>query len=254
MLKPDDILLQELQGQVEKKRQEWIGELSVSELEMFFDKYPGGIKDLDKIGYPGYPTIRKDFVGFSRASLKATISELETDLSEGYCSEMSRIKEYRQSDEMKLQSRADDLIRKGECYFDYDCDLMQSLVRQANHKYPGINLYYVTSPEDVILKILSARQSGINAFRFILKFKRHGHFVTIDCRTISGETSMIIFEPVKRSKTSYYLMDYIEGLKKKATYAMFITFWLRSAFNTATMNVGFFVWLLQKKVIRKLYV
>lgn len=215
MLKADDILLRDLQEQDEKSRQAWFGDLSLSEMKVFLDKYPNDIKDLDKIGYPGYPTIRKEFIGFSHASLMLTINELERDLSEGYCSEMSRIKEYRESDEMKLQSRAGDLIRKGGCYFDYDCSLMQSLVRQANHKHPGINLYYVTSSEDVVLKVLSARQSGIDAFRFILKYKKDGHFVTIDCRTIRGETSMIIFEPVKRSKTSYYLVDYIEELKKK---------------------------------------
>ncbi|MFP1924235.1 YopJ/AvrA family T3SS effector serine/threonine acetyltransferase [Lonsdalea quercina] len=107
---------------------------------------------------------------FSNEELKSIVINLENDIADGTW------------------------LRKNYAYT--DIQVMPALITQAKTKYPGINLNFVTSPQDLPVEIKNAIEQGIESSRFIVNMGEGGiHFCVIDHKHINGKTSLILFEP-----------------------------------------------------------
>ncbi|WP_208436978.1 YopJ/AvrA family T3SS effector serine/threonine acetyltransferase [Bartonella taylorii] len=111
-------------------------------------------------------------VALYHEKLKSVISKLESDL-------------------------ASDLWIDGD-YAELDLEMMPSLVKQANLKYPEMKLKFVRGPEEFPLSLKETLDSGIQSSRYIVNTGIFlTHFATIDHQTIDGKTSLILFDPTK---------------------------------------------------------
>jgi len=82
---------------------------------------------------------------FSNEELKSIVINLENDIADGTW------------------------LRKNYAYT--DIQVMPALITQAKTKYPGINLNFVTSPQDLPVEIKNAIEQGIESSRFIVNMK-----------------------------------------------------------------------------------
>ncbi len=104
--------------------------------------------------------------------LKSVISRLESDL-------------------------ASDLWIDGD-YAELDLEMMPSLIKQANFKYPEMNLKFVRRPENFSLSLKETLDNGVQSSRYIVNTGMSIiHFATIDHKTIDGKTSLILFDSTK---------------------------------------------------------
>ncbi|MGF7157265.1 YopJ/AvrA family T3SS effector serine/threonine acetyltransferase [Bartonella heixiaziensis] len=111
-------------------------------------------------------------IPFSREELKDIIAELERDIADGSG------------------------IRGNYHYANTDLKLIPALVEQANRKYQGLNLKFVTTSQDLCGSIKEAIDKGIPSSKYIVNTTDRGiHSVVLDHRTIDGKTSLIAFEP-----------------------------------------------------------
>ncbi|AQX21088.1 YopJ -like peptidase, Cysteine peptidase, MEROPSfamily C55 [Bartonella sp. CDC_skunk] len=83
-----------------------------------------------------------------------------------------------------------------EIYSDIDFKMMPALIKQANNKYPEMNLRLVTTFEDLRASVQKTIGDGIQSSRFIVNVLTDvmPHFVVIDHKTINNKLSFILFE------------------------------------------------------------
>ncbi|WP_236823844.1 MULTISPECIES: YopJ/AvrA family T3SS effector serine/threonine acetyltransferase [unclassified Bartonella] len=88
-------------------------------------------------------------------------------------------------------------IRKD--YVSIDFKMMPALIKQANSKYPAMNLKLAMTSEDLCLSIKTTINDGVQSSRFITDVLNGSipHFVVIDHKTIDRKTSLILFEATK---------------------------------------------------------
>ncbi|WP_208436976.1 YopJ/AvrA family T3SS effector serine/threonine acetyltransferase [Bartonella taylorii] len=111
-------------------------------------------------------------VVFDHGKLESVISELESDL-------------------------ASDRWIDGD-YAESDLEMMPSLIKQANLKYPEMKLNFVRAPEDFSLSLKETLDNGVQSSRYIVNTGMSIiHFAVIDHQTIDGKTSLILFDSTK---------------------------------------------------------
>ncbi|MHC8397962.1 YopJ/AvrA family T3SS effector serine/threonine acetyltransferase [Pseudomonas sp. MDT1-17] len=90
-----------------------------------------------------------------------------------------------------------------------DIEVMPALVNQANNKYPGINLEFVMTPQDLPTAIKKAIDGRIESSRFIINFGDGGiHFSVIDYKVVNNKMSLILFEPANFNSMGPALLAY----------------------------------------------
>ncbi|CBI76642.1 Effector protein yopJ (Virulence factor yopJ) [Bartonella clarridgeiae 73] len=84
-------------------------------------------------------------------------------------------------------------------YMDIDFKMMPALVKQANNKYPEMNLKLAMTFEDLCVSVQKTIDDGIQSSRFITNILNRSmpHFVVIDLKTIDDKTSLVLFEATK---------------------------------------------------------
>lgn len=81
-------------------------------------------------------------------------------------------------------------------YAQTDIEVMPALVKQANNKYPEMNLSFIESARDLYEKIISMIENSVEHSRLIINAgDGRIHFSVIDYKKINGKTSLILFEP-----------------------------------------------------------
>ncbi|MBV8044681.1 YopJ/AvrA family T3SS effector serine/threonine acetyltransferase [Pluralibacter sp.] len=124
-----------------------------------------------------FPEVRNNYhvnlpqkdLPFNADSLLNTINRLEKDISDGHW--------------------------LNACYAKTDLKLMPAMVEQANQKNPGLNLTFVTNPNELAISIKNILPEYKSA-RFIVNMGERGiHFAVVDCRFIDNKSSVILFEP-----------------------------------------------------------
>ncbi|WP_317993805.1 YopJ/AvrA family T3SS effector serine/threonine acetyltransferase [Bartonella gliris] len=92
-------------------------------------------------------------------------------------------------------------------YAEMDLKMMPALVKQANTKYPEMQLKYATNPEELASSIKETINEGVQSSRFITNTGQSGiHFAVIDHQTINNETSLILIEPASFDKLNAGIM------------------------------------------------
>ncbi|MDD9332765.1 MAG: YopJ/AvrA family T3SS effector serine/threonine acetyltransferase [Bartonella sp.] len=81
-------------------------------------------------------------------------------------------------------------------YSDIDVKMMPALVKQANNKYPEMNLRLVKRFKDLGTSIQKTIGDGIQSSRFIVNVLTDTipHFMVIDHKTINNKLSFVLFE------------------------------------------------------------
>ncbi|WP_208433533.1 YopJ/AvrA family T3SS effector serine/threonine acetyltransferase [Bartonella taylorii] len=124
---------------------------------------------------------QEEDTAFSHKKLKDIIVNLEKDIADG-----SWISAY---------------------YADIDLRMMPNLVKQANHKYPEMNLKLAMNPEDLSLLIKGAIDNGVQSSRYIVNTGTSRiHFAAIDHQTVDNKTSLILLEPTTFNNMSAALL------------------------------------------------
>ncbi|AQX28217.1 MULTISPECIES: YopJ/AvrA family T3SS effector serine/threonine acetyltransferase [unclassified Bartonella] len=83
------------------------------------------------------------------------------------------------------------------CYEELDFEMMPTLIKRANEKYPLMNLKFSATPEDVPILIQNTIDDNIQSSRLIVNVGNDRiHFSVIDHQTLNNKTSLILFEPV----------------------------------------------------------
>ncbi len=116
-------------------------------------------------------TIEKEKnISFQREKLQGIITSLENDITSGYW-----IIAY---------------------YENIDLKMMPALVKQANKKYPEMNLQFALTPQDFAHSLQEAIGRNVQCSRYIVNTQEKGnHFAVIDHQTIENKASVIFFEP-----------------------------------------------------------
>ncbi|WP_317992854.1 YopJ/AvrA family T3SS effector serine/threonine acetyltransferase [Bartonella gliris] len=82
-------------------------------------------------------------------------------------------------------------------YGKVDLKMMPALVKQANEKYPQMELKFSATPEDIPKLIRNTIDNGIQSSRVIVNLGGNKiHFSVIDHKTVDKKTSLILFESV----------------------------------------------------------
>ncbi len=85
-------------------------------------------------------------------------------------------------------------------YAERDFKMMHALIRQANNKYPEMNLILIKEPIDFVASIKKTIKNGIKSSRYIINVggkDNNIHFATVDHQTIDNKISLILFEPAR---------------------------------------------------------
>ncbi|AQX27539.1 MULTISPECIES: YopJ/AvrA family T3SS effector serine/threonine acetyltransferase [unclassified Bartonella] len=122
------------------------------------------------IGLPNTKT--EDECDFSSTSLENIITALEDDIESNrfYNTEYARI----------------------------DFKMMPALVKQANNKYPEMNLTLIKEPIDFVSPFKKTIKKGIQSSRYMINVGANNqfHFGVVDHQTLNNKISLILFEPV----------------------------------------------------------
>ncbi|OPB31189.1 YopJ/AvrA family T3SS effector serine/threonine acetyltransferase [Bartonella sp. AR 15-3] len=117
-------------------------------------------------------TTEKPSILFSKKALQNVISDLENDITNSSFVDAN--------------------------YAHIDLTIMPHLVEQENNKCPGINLQFITDPEQLVKSIQKVINQGIPSSRFLISLEGNDpHFAIIDQQTIANKTSLILFETTK---------------------------------------------------------
>ncbi|MDD9329518.1 MAG: YopJ/AvrA family T3SS effector serine/threonine acetyltransferase, partial [Bartonella sp.] len=85
-------------------------------------------------------------------------------------------------------------------YAEIDFKMMPALIKQANNKYPEMNLTLIKEPRDFVKSIQKTIKNGINSSRYIVNIGGNDnqiHFGVVDHQTIDHKISLILFEPAR---------------------------------------------------------
>ncbi|CBI75931.1 Effector protein yopJ (Virulence factor yopJ) [Bartonella clarridgeiae 73] len=110
---------------------------------------------------------------FSNASLENIITDLENDIANNYW--------------------------HNRVYAERDFKMMPALVKQANDKYPEMNLKLIKEPIDFVSSFKKTIKKGIQSSRYIVSAggDYQSHFGVVDHQTLNNKISLILFEPAR---------------------------------------------------------
>ncbi|ATO56933.1 YopJ/AvrA family T3SS effector serine/threonine acetyltransferase [Bartonella sp. 1-1C] len=116
----------------------------------------------------------EDGVGLSNEALANVITDLERDIADIYWPDIN--------------------------YIERDVKMMDALIRQANNKYPEMNLTLIKEPRDLVASIKKTIKNRIKSSRYIINVGGNDnriHFAVLDHQTIDNKVSLILFEPAR---------------------------------------------------------
>jgi len=102
--------------------------------------------------------------------------------------------------ELELDLSSPDLFYNE--YSTLDLNIMPCLVKQANIKYPMLNLKFVKNADDFGFFLGQAIDDRVESARFIINLG-HGkiHFAVLDYKVVDDDKSLILFEPTALKST-----------------------------------------------------
>ncbi|CAF26618.1 YopJ/AvrA family T3SS effector serine/threonine acetyltransferase [Bartonella quintana] len=117
-------------------------------------------------------------------------------------------------------------------YANIDLKMMPALVKQANTKYPEMNLKLALTPQELVFSIKETINSGVQSSRFIVNLGGSRiHFAVIDHQTVADKTSLLLLEPTSFENGNAAMM----GLRtKKALQDSDLSHY---SFSMAEMNI-----------------